>query len=383
MDPSAVALDRFGSGATLEVGAIEKELALLWKDAGESSTREGGGPVSRACSMTLVAPCSNDAQFAHVSSIVDRVAARHPCRAILVKIDLESKETRLEAQVSAVCSAGGAQKKVCHEQIVLLASGKGLDAVASSALPLLIPDLPAYLWAPCERLLKLDLIPQLARYADAVLVDTHVFSEPFKSLARAFAIAQNHPVNRSLEGSTRGREGARGFGVHDLEWARLRPWFDALCGAFDCAEVAAGAGDVRSLRVAYASPEPARPRDALAPALFAGWFASRLDWPADGGAMQRVALEPRAETLRPGSLIEVEVVRDGGRVVVQRVSDAGATVRIESSGAAAPSRACRLAIPGDEDALLAALAVAPRDESFERAVPRALALATADSGRAR
>lgn len=389
---------RYGSGAALEITQIERELQRLWKDAAESSTKSGGGPVVRACSMTLVAPCTNDIQFDHVAQVVEQAAFRQPCRAILVKVDLDNKNAEMDASVSTVCALGGPQqKRVCHEQIQLFASAGSLTTVAPSVLALLVPDVPAYIWTPCEKLLATPIVQELASSADALLLDSHRFTDPFRALDRAQSVARDHRANRAIEGSRAPADAGSGFGVLDLEWIRLQTFFDATAAAFERPAARAIVNDIQSLRIEYtvhaAADKTLQLREWITPALFAGWFASRLGWEMEGhhakitgGALEmrferngarRISLVPRKNNDRSGAILSIEIASTTRRIKIER--PAGEEMgNISITDGARPPEATtqiRFVFFDDVEALSRALARAPRDLAFEAAIPIAASFA--------
>ncbi|MFN0206106.1 MAG: glucose-6-phosphate dehydrogenase assembly protein OpcA [Planctomycetota bacterium] len=402
----AVSNSRYASGQSLEISQIEQELQRLWKDAGETSAKSGGGAVVRACSMSLIAACSNDVQFEHVANTVEQAAMRQPCRAILVRVDLDQRERELEANVSTICSLGGPQqKRVCHEQIQLFSSAGAMNSVASTVLALLVPDVPAYLWAPCEKLINTQMIEELAGHADALLLDSHRFSEPFRALDRASIVARNHRANRAIESAGASLDAGHGFGILDLEWVRLRPWFAATAAAFENPEAQKIITDIYSLKIEYtsrtmqesgAAHRTAAPhRELITPALYAGWFASRLGWAREGrnarftpvsadlklekyGA-RHISLVPRFDHDRSGSILNIEITSKAGRVVIDRPAGAElGTIQFNhfknASGALSQITA-RFVHFNDTDILSQALIAAPRDIAFEDALPVALSFA--------
>lgn len=402
MDSPASA--RYGTGSALEIVQIERELQRLWKDAAESSTKSGGGPVVRACSMTLVAPCSNDLQFDHVAQVVEQTAFRQPCRAILVKVDLENDNSELEASVSTVCALGGPQqKRVCHEQIQFFASAGALANVSPAILGLLVPDVPAWLWTPCEKLLVTPMVEELSNSCDAILLDSHRFSEPFHALDRAISIARDHRANRALEFAGTTSTAGTGFGVVDLEWVRLQIYFDATASAFENPAARPILNDIQSLRIEYASHGPGsgeeshtvnltNPRARITPALYAAWFASRLGWEMDGshardvgattemrfasrGATRRVTLVPRQDNERAGALLGIEIASTAGRVRIERHAgeEIGNIIIEPSRGRVGAKLQYRFVQFDDTEALSRALMRAPRDIAYEKVIPVAMA----------
>jgi len=383
---------RLGAEGRIEVGAIERALAQLWKDSAEASTKANQGPVTRACSMTLVAPCSNAEQFEHVKSVVERFGSRQPGRAILVFVDPASEEPRIDAQVSAICSLGApGQSRVCHEHIEIFASGPSVAAAAPAVRALLVPDVFAFLWVPCEKLLSHPLIQDLAHDADALLLDSHRFSDPLSALARADAIAREHPETRAREEQD-DLEAVGGFGVHDLEWVRLRPWFEAIASAFDAPAARKIVSEIQSLRVEFVerpTQDPQVRRGVATAALLGGWFASHLGWRLEGAAKRSpsgqrelrlerqgarfVTLAGRDAADHAGAILAVEGRAASGRIRLERAAGSEmATIRVEAGGGASERQVTILA-EDDLEALTRAIARAPRDHGFEKALPYALA----------
>jgi glucose-6-phosphate dehydrogenase assembly protein OpcA len=350
--------------------------------------------------MTLVAPCSNDAQFEHVSKVMESVALRFPCRAILARIELGASTPKIEARASTVCSIGGpAQKRVCHEQIQVLANEGSAGAVVPTVLSLLVPDVPAYVWAPCERLLSTDLVRGLANYADAVILDSHRFSEPFVALTRARGIALDHPDNRARAESAHTSDAGPGFGILDLEWTRLQTWTAAIARAFDRPDARELLPELDRVKIELAvkDPKAVSKRERVTAAMLAGWIASHLGWtPASVKATRRgnafevpckpegsrsITLTPRSAADRPGSLLRVEVSSPKGTLRVRRETEAEwCTISLETGGIVkdAPPEPCgheataRVCPIDDAEALFETLTIAPRDLPFERALPIAL-----------
>lgn len=399
----APAADRYGKETPIDVAQIERELHALWKGAAEESASSGSGPVVRACSMNLVAPCTNDVQFQHVAAVLETVALRFPCRAILVKIDLDEREPRLEARASTLCSLGGhGERRVCHEQIQVHASIASSRVVVPTVLGLLVPDVPAYVWSPCEKLLSMEIVRELAYSADALILDSHRFSDPFGALRTALTIAGDHPDNRARAGSSRPADVGPGFGILDLEWYRQGPWRAAIAHAFDGGAARALAGEIDRVRIEFArdASAPTRARDVSPAALLGGWIASRLRWSRaqavprrdggsrelafDSGGPRTLTLTPRNASGRPGALLRVECSSPHGAVRLRREPGADwCVIAVESHSVKSDDAAervppgrettARVSAGSDDLALLLALTTVPRDLEFEGALEAALA----------
>src|SRR6185437_8135709 len=71
----------------------------------------------------------------------------HPSRALVIVAEREADDRDIELHVSSYSQAdnrGGT--RLCCEEVMLNARGKFVRELASAALPLLIPDVPTFLW---------------------------------------------------------------------------------------------------------------------------------------------------------------------------------------------------------------------------------------------
>src|SRR5215212_8747837 len=129
--------------SAINVAAIEKELTTLWKQA---SGEEDSGVV-RASILNLMVYVPADSDLNRLDDIMIDVTASHPCRAILIIADHKSEQPVLTAEVTSRCTLPTpTSKQVCCEQVTITASETHLDEVPSTLAPLLISDLPVYLW---------------------------------------------------------------------------------------------------------------------------------------------------------------------------------------------------------------------------------------------
>jgi glucose-6-phosphate dehydrogenase assembly protein OpcA len=82
-----------------------------------------------------------------VDDLLETVVERHPCRAIVIAAERGAAEARLDAYVSTRCqlSARGS-KRICGEQITIEAAGSAVETASTAVAPLLVPDVPVFLW---------------------------------------------------------------------------------------------------------------------------------------------------------------------------------------------------------------------------------------------
>jgi glucose-6-phosphate dehydrogenase assembly protein OpcA len=279
---------------TLDVQAVERELSRLWtENAGSAKTEDGA--VMRARVFNLLVYVSTEEALSEVNELLGEVTAAHPCRAIVMMAEREGADTDIEMFVSSYCLQGGGtrERNLCCEEVTLRASGRFAVELPSAAEPLLVPDLPVFLWWRDRPRLNDEVFRKLGRDSDRVIFDSADFLEPQRDLLALAELLQ--------------KERAAHTGLSDLNWARLTSWRGLLANFYDVREYRAALDNVNRVRIEYVAPE-AKPEEIAPKALIlAGWLASRLGWRV--AAEQGKANDAGART----ALLE----KDGREVVVE------------------------------------------------------------------
>lgn len=303
----------------MDAAAIERELTRLWQQEGEANRRAGATePLSRTLLHTLVIVAPDHAAADQAREVAAALSPRQPARTLVVELN-DGAEDSLNAAAALTCvSLPGGLTTVAGEQVSLIAGGPhAARRLTGAVLPLLLTNVPSFLWwmqgSPVAHPLLRDLAPAL----DRLIVDSFTFAAPARDLpALQQAIADPHflPI------------------VSDLAWARLAPWRYAIAQIFDAAATRPYLPQVRQVEVRYAAGP-----SGLA-GLFAGWLAERLGWPLTArdahtlrfAAGQVIRLQPvpaqegvgagyfAGVTLSAGPGVEFEVSRHGAVCTVTR-----------------------------------------------------------------
>jgi glucose-6-phosphate dehydrogenase assembly protein OpcA len=260
---------------------LEKELNAMWAEMsapeggarGEGAAQaEGAAPaagVVRACVLNLVVYAGGAGERAEVEELLGTVVERHPCRAIVLVADRGAAESRLDAFVSTRCQLSSrGSKRICGEQITVEAAGPAVETASTAVAPLLVPDVPVFLWWKDIPHYEDKLFTRLAGMADRVVIDSGSFDEPHEDLLR---------LARLLEG---GR-----LRLSDLNWGRLTSWRSLVAGFWDVADYRASLAQVERVVIEYDPPDRAPSQVAPKALLALGWLASCLGWEvAEGGS---------------------------------------------------------------------------------------------------
>lgn len=274
-------------GGPMSVAEIEHELGKL-------RANEDGTLALRSSVLNLIV-VTDEASAPDVARSVSNLAGRYPARAIVLISDPEG-ERNVDVQLSAFCNIrGGGGAQVCAEQVTIHAEGPPANHLESLAGPLLIPDLPTFLWYPGAFSPRSPEFTAMSDLTDRVIVDSAAREDREDSLREMAALV--------------GRRGAPAVG--DLQWVGLSPWRSLLADAFGTPERAGELERITSAEILYAPGGECR---AL---LLVGWLASALGWSPKG--LARDGGHRRVEFDGPSGDVTVELSPDSPDARLRRV----------------------------------------------------------------
>ena len=304
-----------GGGGVLavDVHALGGELRRLWGEAGDPRGT-GSSAVTRACTRNLIVLCPDDDAVRKAASLITGVADRYPSRAFVVRRS-DGAPDRLEATLEAQCLRRGDGRHVCCEQITLTVGPAAGRRAASAIVPLLVPDLPVFVWSLGLPDWDDELLLRLLDVADRLLVDSRGCPDASRLLVD---LAEHERRDR--------------WSPADFEWARLSAWREAVATLFEDPSRADAPATVARVVIRHGRA------GTVAAALLAGWILDRLDAvhareerglrgrveSGDGAgedAAVAIALEPsggaggvervRIELARSPSILEAERTAEG------------------------------------------------------------------------
>lgn len=283
----------------VDVGKLEKELGAMWRETTTAQGREDDGgearSVTRACVLNLLVYTTEQEGRAKVDELLDEVTEQNPCRALILVVNREAEAAKLEAYVSSRCRMLGAStKQICGEQITFEAGGPVVNTVASAIAPLLVPDVPTFLWWKDIPHGEDKLFNQMTAMADRVVIDSATFDHPHRDLLRlAQVIGERAPTLR----------------VSDLEWGRLTSWRTLIASFWDVAGYRFYLDRIDRVRIEYGRAEVAADEIPPATLLLTGWLAARLGWEIDPSELHGGAGGARLTVRAGGRAIGVELHR--------------------------------------------------------------------------
>jgi glucose-6-phosphate dehydrogenase assembly protein OpcA len=369
----------WGARAT-SIDALERELARL-RRAALAHAKESGRTLARASVLNLVVYAEREVHARRAARTIAELAIRHPSRAIVLLGDRDREGVLASVQLHCHVPQADGEQPVLYEQILARVRGDFDERVASVVIPLLVPDLPVFLWwtgTPPSDAQRLD---DLARLADRFIVDSADFARADRTLPEVARLRQ------------------LGIGISDLNWARLTHWRELIAQFFDVPAWRPFLDGVIGIRAGFAVDMDGReihPSQAL---LLLGWLASRLGWrpveslaPAEAGGllfrMRRadgatvmVRLRPRFERgLDAGDVSGVRIQAafrgETAEFVVKRAPDElHATASAIVDGVVRSERVVPMPALGMRELLGEELSIAGNDHVYEAALGALMELA--------
>jgi len=253
-----------GKRKPVDVAAVERELTQLWRSASDETLGGPGQAVMRACTLNLLVFLRGEEDSRKVTEVIGKLTIQHPCRAIVINSQPEDPRSELVAWISAQChlpAAGG--KQVCCEQIMVSARGESVAHLPGVVIPLLLADLPVFLWWRDSPNLGGELFRKLAAVCDRVIIDSSTFQRPQAEFASLVSVMRDPELDIALG---------------DLNWSRLRAWREFTAQLFDSSDWLGRLKAIDKVIIEYEGSSRKISTLPAQPLLLGGWFASRVGW---------------------------------------------------------------------------------------------------------
>ncbi len=247
-------------GKSVALADIEREMSRLWHTT-TSTAQDRQMPV-RSSVLNLVVHTRSDTDAEQINETVARLSGRHPLRAIIVSAEPHHPEPSLDTSINTYCYDDPATgSRLCCEQVIVGANGDVANHLTGVVLPLLIPDLPVYLWWMGEPEYESEIFTSLMRSTQKLIIDSRSFPPSPATFRQVLDLS---------------RGAGQICAVTDLNWVRLWPWFEVVAQFFDDRSLQPHLYGIRNVVVQYAKGDNDRDPNPAQAALFAGWLFSRL-----------------------------------------------------------------------------------------------------------
>jgi glucose-6-phosphate dehydrogenase assembly protein OpcA len=377
-----------------DVSEITAQLNVLWRRYAESRDARQPSPngqasdaprpmvTARAATLNLIAATRTKADADRVRRTIAALSDIYPSRATVLIAD-PAQDTGvapgMDVRVDLLeQEAARGRPAIVFECVSVDVSTENERQLASIASPLLVPDLPDFLWWAADTCEAGALFSELVGICDRLVVDSAV--SPYAAGA----------MRTLLEFTSALADHAA---LSDLAWARLTPWRRLTTQFFDVPATLPILDLIDEATVTYAN-SPNRWSGFTGALLFAGWLGSRLNWRTPGellpvrgdpnvwratlragtaGRQREVtlSLRPTAKPLAASTLLDVRLAADGGKAgffTVERLD--GNEISTTSDSPELPNmvRTVFAPLPAEADLLGEELRVFGHDPVFEAAL---------------
>jgi glucose-6-phosphate dehydrogenase assembly protein OpcA len=244
----------------MELESIEQQIAQLWHpdSAGDEPL---SSVATRAAVLNLISYAPNVETARRFHLVTERLSQVHPCRVVLFRRESTKTSGSASPEIHATCPAdGGEAETPCIERIEIPVTRPMYRQIASLSQPLIIPELPAFLWWPAAPLVSDTAFMDLARTCNITIIDSHKFES-------------THELTHLAELGSRLRSRAA---IADLNWQRLKPWRELTAQFFDIRSVNWALGCIREVEIdAGPTKSNALPAQAI---MLGSWLAHCLSW---------------------------------------------------------------------------------------------------------
>lgn len=298
----------------VEFDQIETSLQKILEDL-------QGKNKMRACLFNMVIYAQKDRRAAYLHKVAQKIIEKFPSRIIFVTEHLKSKESFVEAKVSALTANEGDSSIIC-DLIEIDVSADNRKRIPFTILPHLLPDLPLYIMWGDDPTKQDPLSFNLEKYATRTIFDSETADE---LIPYAEAIFTHHDKTQT--------------DVADLNWARTDCWRNLFTSIFYSQELITKLAQSKEILLTYNSLEsPFFSHTKTQSIFFAYWLASCLNWKIESVKEKGenltlvfsndqieipIYIKPsKVENLKPGRIVLIEVLlNDTDKYVFKRKHD--------------------------------------------------------------
>lgn len=250
-------------GQPVEVGRIEQELRRAWRDEARLTLQDDAMTVTRTSVLNLIVHAAAPDDIARVRRAFEHLGLAHPSRAIVLLAQPDAPEQELDAWIAArVLTVPGSSRRLRFEQVTIAARGETARHLPTLVDPILVAELPNFLWWLHEPPFRSPRFTQMLDIVDRLIVDSASFDGPvaaFHELAELAVIPY-------------------GVAVSDFAWGRLRPWRELVAQFFDPPDQVASLAAIDQVEITYEPRGPGGASGFSEGVLALGWLCSRLGW---------------------------------------------------------------------------------------------------------
>ena len=216
--------------------------------------------LSQPCLFNLIVYTQETHSIRYLQAMVEMILSQFPCRIIFIQEHLsdkgkETSELQMEMKQKK-------EKDFSCEQVFINVSEKEIDQVYFLLLPLLVPDLPIYVFWGQDPTTSHSLFPHLEKMATRLFFDSETTDDLQKFSQGLLSRLQNTSIQ-----------------IVDMNWARITGWREVFAQVFDCVERLTQLETAQQIQIIYNNrPSELSFYPMIQAIYFQAWIASRLGW---------------------------------------------------------------------------------------------------------
>ncbi len=254
----------------LDTGMIQDELNKLWNQLGGprhggqqtgemvAEERFGGGTLMRANTLNLLAVADTEQDIQLIQETIRGLTDFPPADG------QDDSHSPFDVRVELLEKQTAKGEPVVRFEVVTIQSDAGASGQLTSLVsPLLVAELPDFLWWPSGSFRRDPLFEDLVHLVDRLIVDSAQLGRDGSGIHMLQSLLSDEP------GAPR---------VGDFTWRRLGPWRQLIAQFFDAPAVQPCLDTIEQVSIAYADVRRDGSSGFPAALLTVGWLASRLGW---------------------------------------------------------------------------------------------------------
>ena len=236
-------------GRKVEIGSIDAELHKLWS---EDEAR------TNASLMNLAVYSETPGALVENSAAVRELTREHACRALLIEMQPQAEDNRIDAWITAHCHLSSGRKSVCCEQIAFSLTGRVTGRLSNTVFAHLNSDLPLILWWQGE--LSPIFGERLYSLVNRFIFDSASWANPAASFARLVEATMTAP----------------NLIVQDLSWTRTFQFRVSIAALFDDPVAQEALPRIDSVEIVH------HPAHHIAALQLLTWLVTQVGWKPAG-----------------------------------------------------------------------------------------------------
>jgi hypothetical protein len=228
---------------------IERELTALQRQLSPNESR------TMLFNLVIV---SREQDAREIDEALACILGKRPARVIHIR-NADRDETGIE--ISARCFPGPGNQSVCLQELLILNGKDGVGVATGSWAPLLIRDIPVYLWWMESLVPPPETLYAALEQVDKVILNSLKSERSGEAACGIFEEFVADILDRDIP-------------VADIAWRKLSALRQTTARLFDPAPVRPLMSEIRRVRISGGT--------AVTTELYLAWLAHRLDWRKTG-----------------------------------------------------------------------------------------------------